>query len=231
MNLESVQSSYKRYAPSYDFFFGAVFHPGRKAVVELLSCQLGEQILEVGVGTGLSLPLYPQETEITGIDLSTDMLDVARKRVSRERLENVELHTMNAQEMTFDDNSFDKVVAMYVASVVPDPIKLVEEMRRVCRPGGELIFVNHFQSNNPIMGRIEKLLMPLSAKLGFNPGFSLDKFVEECSLDIAHNCEVNAFGYWRMLQSTNNSKRSTRIAAVDNDLLVDSSDAMAADAG
>jgi len=153
--------------------------------------------------TGLSLPLYPRETRITGIDISREMLARAEKRVARDGLSNVDLRHMNAQQMDFPDNSFDKVVAMYVASVVPDPVALVNEMRRVCKPGGQLMFVNHFKSDRPVISRIEQLLVPLSAKLGFDPGFSLSRFEQECDLEFEHNRRVNLFGYWRMLQTTN----------------------------
>jgi len=203
VNIESVENTYRRYAPQYDLLFGAIFHPGRKEVIRQMDCQPGEQILEVGVGTGLSLPLYPKGTTITGIDISKEMLDRAERRVARDQLDNVTLHHMNAQEMTFPDNSFDKVVAMYVASVVPDPVKLVSEMRRVCKPGGQLMFVNHFKSEHPVIRRIEEWLVPLSAKLGFDPGFSLARFQQDCDLEFEHNRRVNLFGYWRMLQTTN----------------------------
>ncbi|HHJ20620.1 MAG TPA: methyltransferase domain-containing protein [Gammaproteobacteria bacterium] len=215
MNIESVQKTYRRYAPRYDFWFGAVFHPGRKAVIHHMDCKPGEKILEVGVGTGLSLPLYPEGVEVTGIDISEEMLEHARIRAKRDKLEHVELHTMDAENMTFEDNSFDKVVAMYVASVVPDPVKLVEEMRRVCRPGGELMLVNHFSSSNPLISGFEKMLTPLSGKLGFNPGFSLAKFVDDTGLNISHNRRVNLFGYWKMLQVPNIKESSYGVSDED----------------
>lgn len=203
MKLEAVQKTYKRYAPQYDLLFGKVFHPGRKAVIEELDCQPGESILEVGVGTGLSLPLYDKSVQVTGIDISEDMLEIARQRKARMNLDNVELHVMNAQEMDFPDNHFDKVVAMYVASVVPDPVALVEEMRRVCKPGGQLIFVNHFNSSNPLIARIEKWLEPLANTLGFHPGFSMEEFLARTNLKPTQSIPVNLFGYWQLLRADN----------------------------
>ncbi len=203
MNLEAVQKTYKRYAPQYDLLFGAIFHPGRKAVIESLECQPGEAVLEVGVGTGLSLPLYDKSVKVTGIDISEHMLEIARKRKARQKLDNVELYVMNAQEMEFPDDSFDKVVAMYVASVVPDPVALVEEMRRVCKPGGQLIFVNHFNSSNPVISRIEKWLEPLANTLGFHPGFSMDEFLARTNLKPEQTIPVNLFGYWQLLRAVN----------------------------
>ncbi len=209
MNLEAVQKTYKRYAPQYDLLFGAIFHPGRKAVIEDLECQPGEAVLEVGVGTGLSLPLYDPSVKVTGIDISEHMLEIARKRKARQKLDNVELHVMNAQEMAFPDDSFDKVVAMYVASVVPDPVALVEEMRRVCKPGGQLIFVNHFNSSNPVISRIEKWLEPLANTLGFHPGFSMDEFLSRTGLRPQQTIPVNLFGYWQLLRAINDKPADT----------------------
>jgi len=118
-----------------------------------MDCGPGERILEVGVGTGLSLPLYPENVSVVGIDISRHMLDQARVRQARSGLDNVaELMVMDAENMGFKDDSFDKVVAMYVASVVPDPGRLVDEMRRVCKPGGQIFMVNHFHSRNPGVG-------------------------------------------------------------------------------
>lgn len=216
MNLESVQKTYKRYAPQYDLLFGAIFHPGRKAVIEDLECRPGEAVLEVGVGTGLSLPLYDKSVKVTGIDISEHMLEVARKRKARLGLDNVDLHVMNAQEMDFPDDSFDKVVAMYVASVVPDPVALVEEMRRVCKPGGQLIFVNHFNSSNPVISRIEKWLEPLANTLGFHPGFSMDEFLARTGLQPQQTIPVNLFGYWQLLRASNDKPAQADTVAEEN---------------
>jgi len=128
---ESLEKAYKRYSKFYDLVFGAVFHPGRRTAVEKLNCRPGDRVLEVGVGTGLSLSMYSSDVKVAGIDLSKDMLAKARKRVEEENLSHVEnLLEMDALEMSFPDNSFDKVIAMYVASVVPDVAKLAEEIKQ-----------------------------------------------------------------------------------------------------
>ncbi len=188
----------------YDFYFGAVFEPGRRAVINRMRCYPGERILEVGVGTGLSLPLYPESVLLTGIDLSAEMLDGARARVERDGLANVQLYEMDAELMSFADNSFDKVVAMYVASVVPHPDRLVAEMHRVCKPGGELFIVNHFHSDNPLIARVEKMIAPLSRMLGFRPDFSLNKFLRDTGLEVVDKSQVNLLGYWTLLRAANN---------------------------
>jgi len=205
MELPVIEKVYRRYAKRYDFYFGALFQPGRKAVINRMHCQPGERILEVGVGTGLSLPLYPSGVQVTGIDISEAMLARARARAARDQLEQVAaLLRMDAEHMDFRDDSFDKVVAMYVVSVVPSPAQLVAEMRRVCRPGGELYIVNHFQHANPFVAGIERLLAPLSRLLGFHPDFPLENFLQETGLEVSEQIPVNALGYWTLLRARNN---------------------------
>lgn len=204
MDIEAIRKTYRRYAGSYDFYFGAVFQPGRRAVIDHLRCRAGERILEVGVGTGLSLPLYPRNVHITGIDLSAEMLEKARRRKRRDRMDHVELLEMDAEDMSFPDSTFDKVVAMYVASVVPHPDRLINEMRRVCKPGGELYIVNHFRSDFPLMSAFEKMLAPMSKLLGFRPDLSLDEFVRHTRLEVVERQKVNVMGYWTLLKARNN---------------------------
>jgi phosphatidylethanolamine/phosphatidyl-N-methylethanolamine N-methyltransferase len=174
MQIEAVKAAYRRYSGFYDALFGPVLQPGRRALLDALELKPGDRVLEVGVGTGISLPLYPRDVRITGIDVSREMLDKARTRVARRKLANVEaLLEMDAEAMTFPDASFDKVVAMYVVSVVAQPARLLEELHRVCRPDGEIFIVNHFQSENRFIGAVEKALAGFSAQLGFRPDFAL----------------------------------------------------------
>jgi len=174
MQIEAVKTAYRRYARIYDAVFGPVLQPGRRALLEALKLKPGDRVLEVGVGTGLSLPLYPAGVRITGIDVSREMLEKARERVARRRLENVEaLLEMDAEEMTLPSASFDKVVAMYVVSVVARPARLLQELHRVCRPDGEIFIVNHFRSENRFIGAVEKALAGFSPQLGFRPDFDL----------------------------------------------------------
>jgi phosphatidylethanolamine/phosphatidyl-N-methylethanolamine N-methyltransferase len=176
VHVETAREAYRRYAGFYDALFGPILQPGRKAVIEALGCRPGERVLEVGVGTGLSLPMYPPWVRITGVDVSREMLQKARARVARKGLANVDaLLEMDAERMTFADASFDRVVAMYVVSVVQYPERVMAELRRVCRPGGEILVVNHVRSKNPVLGAVEKGLAPLSAKLGWHPDFELDQ--------------------------------------------------------
>lgn len=205
MDLDAIKKSYRRYSQNYDFYFGAVFQPGRKAVIERMNCKPGETVLEVGVGTGLSLSLYPKHAQVTGIDVSAEMLQKARLRKRRENLKHVELFEMDAENMTFPDHSFDKVVAMYVASVVPNPKQLVAEIQRVCKPQGEIFIINHFHSVNPVIRRFEKLIAPLSNTVGFRPDLNLDDFVRETELEVEEKIRVNLMGYWTLLCARNNA--------------------------
>ena len=172
-------------------------------------------MLEVGVGTGLSLPLYAQDVIVSGIDISAEMLERARARKERYQLNNVrELRVMDAEAMDFADNSFDKVVAMYVASVVPHPKRLVDEMQRVCRPDGELFIVNHFRSSNPVVGGFEKMIAPLSRLLGFHPDFCMKRFIRETDLAVIETRTVNLFGYWTLLRAANNKQAASKPASL-----------------
>ncbi|MGH8692200.1 MAG: class I SAM-dependent methyltransferase [Burkholderiales bacterium] len=202
MQIEAVKAAYRRYARIYDAVFGPVLQPGRRAVLDSLDLKPGDRVLEVGVGTGLSLPLYPPDVRITGIDVSREMLEKARARVARRRLENVEaLLEMDAETMAFPDASFDKVVAMYVVSVVDRPARLLEELHRVCRPDGEIFIVNHFRSDNRVLGTLEKAIGGFSPHLGFHMDFEMRDL-----LPASHNggvsiSRVNLF--WKVVRLRN----------------------------
>ena len=201
MQIESVKAAYRRYAAVYDAVFGPVLQPGRKAVLQALRLRPGERVLEVGVGTGLSLPLYPRDVTITGIDVSREMLEKARRRVARQRLANVEaLLEMDAERMTFPDATFDKVVAMYVVSVVERPAKLLEELHRVCRPHGEIYLVNHVRSDNRFIAAVEKGLARFSDKLGFHPDFELRDMVGDEG-ELTELSRINFF--WKVMRLKN----------------------------
>src|SRR5438128_7774414 len=176
MDLRDTIRTYRLFSGSYDIVFGPVFHPGRKEAVRIANDRPGQRILEVGVGTGLSLPHFRPDSRVTGIDVSEEMLAKARRRADRLRLSHVEgLHLMDAENLEFSDNSFDAVLALYVASVVPSPARFAAEMRRVCIPGGTIVVVDHLTSDHWAFRfrhrRIARCPTPpgLDARLRFRP--------------------------------------------------------------
>nr|WP_245704692.1 class I SAM-dependent methyltransferase [Belnapia rosea] len=180
LDAGAVRDAYRRWAGVYDEVFGGVSGAGRRRAVAAVNRLAGTKVLEVGVGTGLALPLYEPKKQVVGIDLSRDMLRRARDRVANERLRNVTgLLEMDAESMAFEDGSFDIAVAMFTATVVPDARRLYREMRRVVRPGGELLFVNHFAAEGGLRWWAERTLAPLSRVLGWHPDFALTDLLED----------------------------------------------------
>ena len=174
LDTASILEAYRRWAGIYDAVFGGVSSAGRRRAVAMVNSLPGREVLEVGVGTGLALPHYNRDKRITGIDLSTPMLEKARERTQRDRLYNVaSLHEMDAEATGFPDASFDIAVAMFVASVVPNPKKLLAEMRRVVRPGGNILLINHFAAEKGPRWWVERAMAPASRALGWHPDFAM----------------------------------------------------------
>jgi phosphatidylethanolamine/phosphatidyl-N-methylethanolamine N-methyltransferase len=194
-----VERVYEKLANVYDLIFGPTLHPGRLVARDRMGIRPGDRILEVGVGTGINAALYPGNCHITGIDLSTSMLDKARERVARQGLPNVRLLEMDAASMTFADDSFDIVYAPYLVSVVPDPVQVVREMRRVCRPGGKIIILNHFRSANPVLSRIERAISPLTVHIGFKSDLDLPGFLAQADLQPISIQKVNIPRIWSLV--------------------------------
>ncbi len=177
MDRDGVAAAYDRWAPVYDIVFGPVFRQGRRAAV-VAAERIGGHILEVGVGTGLSLTDYAKTSRIAGIDIAETMLDKARKRVETLRLDNVEaLEVMDAEHLAYPDASFDVVVAQYVVTAIPNPEKALDEFARVVRPGGEIILTSRLGAEKGLRGTIEKWLMPLTSRLGWRTEFPWDRYV------------------------------------------------------
>jgi phosphatidylethanolamine/phosphatidyl-N-methylethanolamine N-methyltransferase len=142
----------------------------------------GDKILEVGVGTGINASLYPKHCHVTGIDFSALMLEKARERVAKKGVKNVHLHEMDAANLSFADGTFDIVYAPYVISVVSDPVRVVNEMRRVCRPGGKIVILNHFRSHTPVVARVERAISPFTVHIGFKADLDLPGFLAQSDL-------------------------------------------------
>lgn len=194
-----VEKVYSVLAAVYDAFFDWALGPGRRCAVACLPIQPGDRVLEVGVGTGLSLPLYPEQCRITGIDISEAMLDRAVARLEALGRRRVTLRRMDARTLSFPDASFDHVFAPYVVSVVPEPERVLAEMRRVCKPGGTIVVVNHFKSQGALLGFFERLLTPASQWIGFRLDLPIDVVRNAPGLELVRIERVNLFGLWRLL--------------------------------
>jgi phosphatidylethanolamine/phosphatidyl-N-methylethanolamine N-methyltransferase len=171
----TIAKAYARWAPIYDLVFGAVFERGRKAAV-VAAERIGGRILEVGVGTGLSLPDYAWTNRIVGVDLSAPMLRKAKARMREHRLSNVDgLAVMDARRLGFQDCAFDVVVAQYVITAVPEPEATLDEFARVLKPGGEIILVNHLGAEAGLRAGFERAFAPLARRLGWQPEFRFER--------------------------------------------------------
>lgn len=210
LELAAVKTSYKYWAPIYDYTFGAITRAGRRQVVDHINTRSG-RVLEIGVGTGLSLHRYAPHLDVTGIDVSPDMLDKARQKVAEKGLRHVSrISEMDARTLAFPDNHFDTVVAMYLVSVVPEPEKVLAEMARVCKPGGEVLIVNHFARKHGILAWLERLFAPLAHVIGWHSDFEMERVVGLSALETVAVHDIRPFGMFTFLRQR---KRSADSAA------------------
>jgi len=199
MHIDDVQSSYARWAPFYDNTFGAVTDIGRRRVVDLINGQ-AQQVLEVGVGTGLSLRHYHANVAVTGIDFSEDMLARAAQRVEEMNLDQIkELRRMDARQLDFPDNSFDTVAAMHVMSVVPEPEKVMSEIARVCKPGGRVIISNHFRRTRGALAWLARAVRPVAYELGWHSDFAMETVLQDHRLTLEQVRPLPPMGMMTML--------------------------------
>lgn len=201
---EHIKKVYSFYAQIYDTFFGKLFEHGRYTAFHMMNVKPKETILEVGVGTGLSLLLYPKEAYVTGIDISQEMLNKAENKRQLYRLSNVSLHNMDASCMCFENNSFDKVIASHVITVVPDPLRTLYEIKRVCKKDGEIFILNYTGSNNGIISSFEKFISPFRDKLGLGKHVDLHELLRKVNLSIESECHVNFLNICSLIKCKNN---------------------------
>ncbi len=204
LDTASILDAYRRWAGVYDAVFGGVSSVGRRRAVAAVNALPGRDVLEVGVGTGLALPRYNKDKRITGIDLSVEMLGRARERVAEKGLRNVSaLYEMDAEATSFDDASFDTAVAMFVASVVPNPKCLLAEMRRVVKPGGNILFVNHFSAERGPRWWIERAMAPASRALGWHPDFAIEALLSPDDMRSVNVHSVPPLGIFTLVRLPN----------------------------
>jgi phosphatidylethanolamine/phosphatidyl-N-methylethanolamine N-methyltransferase len=199
VETDFVAGVYENLASVYDYVFGPTLHAGRLQALKRMAVNAEDRILEVGVGTGINLSLYPRDCNVTGIDLSDSMLEKAHEKVAKNGLRKVRLLQMDASSLIFPDNAFDIVYAPYLISVVPDPVQVAREMRRVCRPGGRIIILNHFRSNGTLLSAIERAISPFTVHIGFKSDLDLPAFLAQAELKPVSIEKVNIPPIWSLV--------------------------------
>jgi phosphatidylethanolamine/phosphatidyl-N-methylethanolamine N-methyltransferase len=206
MQTRSVAAAYDRWAPVYDLVFGAVFRQGRSIAIDAAN-RIGGRVLEVGVGTGISLPHYSKRCTLYGIDISDGILGKARMRA--QTLDNVEaIAVMDAEDLRFDDGAFDVVVAQYVITAVPNPERALDEFARTVRHGGEIVITTRIGAGKGLRGRVEKLLMPITSRLGFRTEFPFERYADWAaangSVELVERSPLPPLGHFELLRFRKN---------------------------
>ena len=201
--LESIKKIYAGYSNVYDVLFKRLFQPRIKHAINEMNIMPGDRVLDVGVGTGLSLPLYSRSCRVVGIDLSYAMLTKAKDKIRRNSLKNTSVLNMNAMSLSFADDSFDKVLISHVVSVVPDPYKLISEVRRVAKKGSNVVIVNHFKSKNAVLKSVERIINPLCKKIGWHNDLCIDEFIGRSGLKVKKTYKLKKTDFWQIIQATN----------------------------
>ncbi len=202
--IEAHESKlYSEFAPLYDKIFGKIFYSRLRRVIGDLHIPRGARVLEVGAGTGTSFPAYPRHCEVTGIDLAPDMLARAQGKIRENGWSHLKVLKMDALELEFPDDSFDYVMAFHVVTVVPDPVRMIEEAKRVCRPGGRIVVVNHFTSDFPPLGFLTETLDPVTRRLGWRTNLRLRPFIKATELEVEKAYKLSKLSLYTVLVGSN----------------------------
>jgi len=202
--IEAHESKlYSEFAPLYDKVFGKIFYSRLRQVIHDLNIPRGARVLEVGAGTGTSFPAYPRHCEVIGIDLAPDMLARAQEKIEENGWAHLRVLKMDALNLDFPDDSFDYVMAFHVVTVVPDPVRMIEEARRVCRVGGRIVIVNHFTSDFPLLGFLTETLDPVTRRLGWRTNLRLRPFIEDADLEVEKIYKLSKLSLYTVLVGSN----------------------------
>lgn len=202
--IEAHESKlYSDFAPLYDKVFGKMFYSRLRRVIQSLKIPAGAKVLEVGVGTGTSFPAYPRHCQVVGIDLAPDMLVRAQRKINENRWNHLQVLEMDALDLKFPADSFDYVMAFHVVTVVPDPIRMIQEAKRVCRPAGRIVVVNHFTSESPWLGFFTEALDPVTRHLGWRTNLRLKPFIQATHLSIEAVYKLSKLSLYTVLVGAN----------------------------
>ncbi len=207
---------YSRFSHFYDRIFTRLFTERITNAVQALNIQPGAKVLEVGVGTGLSLAAYPAHCEVTGIDLAPDMLERAREKTFDNGWRHIRLREMDALNLDFPDNSFDYVTSFHVISVVPDPVRMMNEIHRVCKPEGKVVIINHFRTTKPVIGPLVGALDPLTRRLGWSASLRLTQAFGEVPIRIEKRFKTSPLSLFTVVVAENEKQARDRHQLQEN---------------
>lgn len=203
-NQKMVEKIYERIGPYYNFVFGKLlFQEGRETAIDFLELKDNAKVLEVGVGTGLTLPLYPKDCKVIGVDLSESMLKEAEELIRRKKIKNASVKIMDATKLEFPDNTFDGVLGNLFISATSYPEAALSEMKRVCKPGGMIVLMNHFKSENKVVGAVESAFNPIALSLGFKSNLEMEPLLKKMKLKVKNLKKVNMFNLWTAVSMRN----------------------------
>jgi phosphatidylethanolamine/phosphatidyl-N-methylethanolamine N-methyltransferase len=199
---------YSEYALLYDKTFGKIFYDRIRRVIASLNIPAGAHVLELGVGTGTSFPAYPRHCEVIGIDVAADMLVQARAKIAKNSWSHLQVKEMDALNLTFPDNSFDYVTAFHTITVVPDPIRMLAEAKRVCRPGGKIVIINHFTTDLPLIGPLTEALDPVTRRLGWRTKLRLEPFLKATDFNVEEIYKISKLSLYTIIVGANRKERA-----------------------
>ncbi len=194
---------YSEFSHLYDKIFSRFFCKRITSVITSLNIRPGAKVLEVGVGTGLSLAAYPTHCEVTGIDLAPEMLERAKQKAAENGWRHFRLLQMDALNLDFPDNAFDYVTSFHVISVVPDPVRMMQEIHRVCKPGGTVVIINHFRTTKPVLGPLIGALDPLTRRLGWSASLRLSEAFDGVPVRIEKRFKTSPFSLFTVVLAQN----------------------------